>query len=104
MGMTVFYATIDSPCIPAGIAGPSPARLSAVASAAGGPSAKPSAPRTSDAAVAGVTGAAGPRRPGYVRVKTGVEWLVALALFVLTGPLVAALAAAVKLTSAGPAF
>jgi lipopolysaccharide/colanic/teichoic acid biosynthesis glycosyltransferase len=44
------------------------------------------------------------RGGGYVLVKFVVEWLVALVLFVGTGPLVLALAVLVKLRSPGPAF
>jgi lipopolysaccharide/colanic/teichoic acid biosynthesis glycosyltransferase len=40
----------------------------------------------------------------YARVKAALEWSVALLLAVLTGPLMLVLAAAVKITSRGPAF
>ena len=43
------------------------------------------------------------RRP-YGIMKFAVEWLLALTLLVLTAPLMALLAALVKLTSEGPAF
>jgi lipopolysaccharide/colanic/teichoic acid biosynthesis glycosyltransferase len=40
----------------------------------------------------------------YLPVKAAVEWMAALALLMLSGPLVLFLAALVKLTSPGPAF
>src|SRR5215211_4267398 len=43
-------------------------------------------------------------RRGYAAVKVGAEWLLALVLFVLTAPLMLALAVVVKLSSPGPAF
>ena len=46
----------------------------------------------------------GPKRLWYVAVKLVAEWLLALALFVLTSPLLAVLAVVVKLTSPGPAL
>ena len=46
----------------------------------------------------------GPSRPGYVRCKFVIEWVLALTLVVVTAPLIALLAALVKLTSPGPAF
>jgi lipopolysaccharide/colanic/teichoic acid biosynthesis glycosyltransferase len=45
-----------------------------------------------------------PKRGGYAAVKVGAEWLVALVLFVLTAPLMLALALLVKFSSPGPAF
>ena len=45
-----------------------------------------------------------PRSPGYLPVKFFGEWLTALVLLVLTAPLMLVLAAAVRLTSKGPAF
>jgi lipopolysaccharide/colanic/teichoic acid biosynthesis glycosyltransferase len=44
------------------------------------------------------------RHSFYIVAKTIVEWLLALLLLVVCSPLVAALAAAVRLTSRGPAF
>src|SRR3954469_17058891 len=38
----------------------------------------------------------------YMRMKVGVEWIVALVLLVLAAPLLAALGLLVKLTSEGP--
>jgi lipopolysaccharide/colanic/teichoic acid biosynthesis glycosyltransferase len=46
----------------------------------------------------------GPSSRVYVPVKVALEWLVAAMLLVLCAPLIAFLAAAVKLTSRGPAF
>lgn len=40
----------------------------------------------------------------YLGIRRGAEWLFALLLLVLTGPLMLAAALAVKLTSRGPAF
>jgi len=40
----------------------------------------------------------------YPAVKATVEWVIALSLFVIAFPMLAVLAAAVKLTSKGPAF
>jgi lipopolysaccharide/colanic/teichoic acid biosynthesis glycosyltransferase len=45
-----------------------------------------------------------PRHGWYVPVKSVVEWIAALVLFVATFPLVLALGALVRLTSPGPAF
>src|SRR5687767_4689586 len=39
---------------------------------------------------------------GYVRLKTAIEWVVALVLLVLAAPLLAVLAILVRLTSDGP--
>ena len=47
---------------------------------------------------------AAPRRTWYTANKVLAEWLVALVLFVLSAPLMFALALLVKLTSKGPAF
>jgi lipopolysaccharide/colanic/teichoic acid biosynthesis glycosyltransferase len=49
------------------------------------------------------TQAGGVVRP-YAAVKAGVEWVIGLMLFLLTLPLVAALALLVKVTSPGPAL
>src|SRR5688572_15166900 len=49
-------------------------------------------------------GAAAPRRAWYLAVKVAAEWLIAVALIVLTAPLMLALALLVKLSSPGPAF
>lgn len=46
----------------------------------------------------------GPRRRAYVIAKAVVEWLAALALAIVLGPVIAVLALLVKATSAGPAF
>lgn len=43
-----------------------------------------------------------PKSSGYVLLKFMLEWLIALGLLGLTAPLIAALAALIKLTSAGP--
>ena len=45
-----------------------------------------------------------PRRSWYFPVKVATEWLLALALFIGTAPLVLVLAVIVKVTSPGPAF
>ncbi len=45
-----------------------------------------------------------PARPGYLAWKALTDYVVALALLVLTAPLVLVLAVLVKLTSRGPAF
>jgi lipopolysaccharide/colanic/teichoic acid biosynthesis glycosyltransferase len=45
-----------------------------------------------------------PIRAWYVPLKSSVEWMIALALFVFTSPVMIALAALVKMTSRGPAF
>jgi len=43
-------------------------------------------------------------RCGYAPLKAAVEWVVAVALLMVSAPVVLVLAVAVKLTSAGPAF
>src|SRR5882672_7680832 len=44
------------------------------------------------------------RRGWYVPIKTAAEWLIALALLVLTAPLMLVLMILVKATSPGPMF
>ena len=46
----------------------------------------------------------GPIRTWYLPLKSVVEWLIALALFIVASPVIVALAALVKMTSRGPAF
>ena len=58
-----------------------------------------------DAPHHGVAGAPDLPLPGwYLTVKVGLEYVIALALLVLTAPLILATAMLVKLTSPGPAF
>ena len=47
---------------------------------------------------------AGPRRRWYMPVKLATEWLAALALLLLSSPLIGLMALLTKLTSPGPAF
>jgi lipopolysaccharide/colanic/teichoic acid biosynthesis glycosyltransferase len=50
------------------------------------------------------TAGIGLRHRWYLPFKSFIEWMIALILFVITAPLMAALGAIVRLTSPGPAF
>src|SRR5437667_390042 len=45
-----------------------------------------------------------PKRPGYLPIKSAVEWFLALLLFIPAGPLILLLCTLVKITSPGPAL